>query len=97
MKTLDNLLLRKLLLHIPADYRWMDEGIVRIGAERDIATSSISSARSMFRCLSTSFKGNDWNADMNCLAVASLRLGRLEREEGAGDGGGGKYDIILSI
>ena len=32
------LLLRKLLPHIPADYSWTDAGIVRIGAARDIAT-----------------------------------------------------------
>ena len=41
MKTLDNLLLRKLLLHIPADYSWADAGIVRIGAERGIAAYTV--------------------------------------------------------
>lgn len=49
MKTLDNLLLRKLLLHIPADYRWMDAGIVRIGAARDIAAYEIGDFRG--KCL----------------------------------------------
>lgn len=38
---------------------------------------------------------------MSCQAVASHRLGRLAREEGAGDGGAGvngqKYGIILFI
>ena len=55
MKALDNLLLSKLLLHIPADYSWTDAGIVRIGAVRGIATFSIFLGRSMFRCWLTSF------------------------------------------
>ena len=50
MKVLDDLLRRKLLLHIPADYRWTDAGIVRIGAARDIAAYAISDFRG--KCLS---------------------------------------------
>ena len=46
---LDNLLLRKLLLHIPADYSWTDAGIVRIGSERDIAAYAIGDFRG--KCL----------------------------------------------
>ena len=49
MKPLDNLLLRKLLLHIPADYLWSDAGIVRIGAARDIAAYAIGDFRG--KCL----------------------------------------------
>lgn len=49
MKSLANLLLRKLLLHIPADYRWTDAGIVRIGAARDIAAYTIGDFRG--KCL----------------------------------------------
>ena len=45
MKSLANLLLRKLLLHIPADYRWSDAGIVRIGAARDVAAYTIGDFR----------------------------------------------------
>ena len=47
--TLDNLLPRKLLLHIPADYGWTDAGIVRIGAARDIAAYAIGDFRG--KCL----------------------------------------------
>ena len=49
MKSLDNLLLCKLLLHFQADYRWSDAGIVRIGAARDIAAYTIGDFRG--KCL----------------------------------------------
>ena len=49
MKPLDNLLLRKLLLRIPADYLWSDAGIVCIGAARDIAAYTIGDFRG--KCL----------------------------------------------
>ena len=49
MKTLNDLLLRNLLLHRPADYRWTDAGIVRIGAARDIAAYAIGDFRG--KCL----------------------------------------------
>ena len=81
MKSLDNLLLSKLLLHIPADYSWSDAGGVRIGAAKDIATSSISLARSMFRCLLTSFKGDDGKMDMPCMIFGHKE--RISGKEGA--------------
>ena len=49
MNSLDNLLLNKLLLHIPADYSWSDAGIVRIGADRDIAAYAVGDFRG--KCL----------------------------------------------
>ena len=39
------LLLRKLLLRIPADYSWTDAGIVRIGASEDIAAYTVGDFR----------------------------------------------------
>ena len=40
-----DLFLRKLLLHIPADYSWTDAGIVRIGVARDIAAYAVGDFR----------------------------------------------------
>ena len=57
-----------------------DAGIVRISVARGIATSSISSARSMFRCLLTSCKDDDVKMYMPCMIFGHKE--RISGKEG---------------
>ena len=108
MKTLDNLLLRKLLLHIPADYRWMDAGIVRIGAERDIAAYAIGDFRG--KCLlfchgngETAVSERYWFEQLAAAGVSvicpdyrgyGLSVGELS-ENGCHDAAHAAYDYLV--
>lgn len=105
---LDNLLLRKLLLRIPADYRWTDAGIVRIGAAKDIAAYAIGDFRG--KCLifchgngETAVSERYWFEQLAAAGVSvicpdyrgyGLSIGKLS-EEGCYEAAHAAYDYLV--